>query len=311
MPVRAWRFKSSHPHSAGRAPTGGAGRRLNRRDPRAPLPRRSRGRSAAGGVRGRGHRRATGATAARDAHRGGRPARRAAARARPRGRERRTSNRRPAATLHGGAPRVDPGGDRPLALPAGSQRTGGRRPAPRPSRPVAPPRREAGLRRRLLPDARRPRRRHDPRARPARLDTRERRRRDQDRDHRRRGRSEARLLRPVRIHDAGGLPQRAGGVHDGQGDRRAGLPSGRRQLEVRGPCRSIRRTPATRPTSRGSLPETPTRTRTGCGSAGSHRRPTSATTRRSPSPPGRGSASTGTRRRSWRRSRPRSQTAWT
>ena len=55
-----------------------------------------------------------------------------------------------AAALHGGTPRDDPGGDRPLAVSAGRQRAGGRRSARRASTALAPPRREAGLRRRHL-----------------------------------------------------------------------------------------------------------------------------------------------------------------
>ena len=58
-------------------------------------------------------------------------------------------------------------------------------------------------------------------------------RRDQDRDHRRRRRPDPPVLRPCRLHDAGRLPEGAGCVHDGQGDRRACIRTGRHHVEVR------------------------------------------------------------------------------
>ena len=81
---------------------------------------------------------------------------------------------------------------------------------------------------------------------------------DQDRDHRRGDRPETPVLRAGRLHDARGLPEGPGRLHDCQGDRRQGLPPpGRPGSTLR--SRSTPSTPRTARTSPASRPATPTR----------------------------------------------------
>ena len=138
-----------------------------------------------------------------------------------------------------------------------------------------------------------------------------RRRRDQDRDHRRRRRPDAPVLRSSGPRDARRLPEGTAGLHDGEGDRRQGIPTARSDVAPRGKARSTRRSRVTGRTSPASLPATPTSWPRDSASAGSRRGPPSATTRPSRSQPTRTSASTATRRRSSPRSRPPSPTGWT
>ena len=71
------------------------------------------------------------------------------------------------------------------------------------------------------------------------------------------------VLRPVRIHDAGRLPEGPDGLHDREGDRRAGVPPPGATWQNAAQAVRPRRVGATRPTSRGSPPATPGRRATG------------------------------------------------
>ena len=76
-----------------------------------------------------------------------------------------------------------------------------------------------------VPPEPRPERAADRRARALGPGARNGRRRREDRDHRHGRRPDPSVLCPSRIHDAAGLPEGAARVHDGQGDRRARIPT--------------------------------------------------------------------------------------
>ena len=204
MPVRAWRFKSSHPHSAGAADNGRPSAS------QSPVARALPSSPPSPAVALGGQLAATPRAVASGPTTQVVVARLPAARARHR-RERGQAGRRRAAAVRVGAPRLGPRGLDPLALPGRRERRLGRAAALVTSRASAPCRGcEADLRarRRIAcsqgPDAATIRARELPGA-----DPRQRRRRHQDRDHRRRRRPDASVLRPDRLRDAGRASRRA------------------------------------------------------------------------------------------------------
>ena len=173
-----------------------------------------------------------------------------------------------------------PGRADPLALPAGRQRDGRRRPALAARPTDVAPRSRDRLPERQLPPAARPQPAADRRAGALGPRPHERRPGDQDRDHRRGDRPDAPVLLAGRLHDAGGLPEGPDRVHDGEGDRRARLPAREPGAGSTPRSRSIPSCPRTARTSRASPPATRTRSPRASASPASRRARISATTRR-------------------------------
>ncbi len=247
MPVRAWRFKSSHPHSekAHRPHRGGgAGRRRSLRG----RPRRSRPRAD---------------------DRGGRhPACPVAVGVRPDPPVGVASHLRPADRRRPGRARradllVGPGRAGAMALPARGERA--RRRAAPVGGAAAP---AASRRRRRVAERPLPRAEHDGRRRADRRrqalgpDACDRGRGDEDRDHRRRPRRDEPVLLADRARVSRRLSQGPDAVRDSEGDRPADVPAARGDAGSTRSRPSTRSTRSTRPTSRGSRPASTAQTRT-------------------------------------------------
>ena len=136
---------------------------------------------------------------------------------------------------------------------------------------------------------------------------------DEDRDHRRRASTRRHpFFAPTGYDDAAGFPKGQTRVHDGEGDRRAGVPAARVDLAVRGA--SVRPELSGHGTHVAGIAAGNAGTATQGGRAlsgvapraylGNYKALTDPDRCRT-------SGSTATRPRSWRRSRPRSPTGWT